>query len=222
MSKKLSIVEDTIQKYGNCESLISIDPNFHELSISLFVKDNIATVWSFSHKKGIDQRIEQIRDQLIHLGGMTPIPGTHNQAQFPNGEMYKRPLKFLIRQAVEKPADFRHPAGPIRIKDLRSPLTIEIIPQEASGGCVYEVTTIGEHKTAEIRKRAIVQGLVRYGDMEKVEPTKAIFPNGYRRDELVRIVLPYARNITGTQDMLEADSMRGQMTTGTLGFSPPV
>ena len=151
MSKKLSIVGDTIQKYGNCESLISIDPNFHEISISLFVKDNIATVWSFSHKKGIDQRIEQIRDQLIHLGGMTPIPGTHNQAQFPNGEMYKRPLKFLIRQAVEKPADFRHPAGPIRIKDLRSPLTIEIIPQEASGGCVYEVTTIGEHKTAEIR-----------------------------------------------------------------------
>ena len=58
--------------------------------------------------------------------------------------------------------------------------------------------------------------------MEKIEATKAIFPNSYRRDELVRIVLPYARNITGTQDMLEADSIRGQMTTGTLGFSPPV
>ena len=222
MSKKLSIVQDTIQKYGNCESLISIDPNFNEISISLFVKDNIATVWSFSHKKGVDQRIEQIRDQLIHLGGMIPVPETHNQAQFPNGEMYKRQLKFLIRQAVEKPPDFRHPTGPITIKDLRSPLTIEVIPQESSGGCVYEVITIGEYKTAEIRKRAIIQGLVRYGDMEKIEATKAIFPNSYRRDELVRIVLPYARNITGTQDMLEADSIRGQMTTGTLGFSPPV
>jgi len=222
MSKSSNIIKDTIRKYGNCESLISIDPNFKEISISLFVKDNIATVWSFSKKKGVDQRIEQIRNQLIHLGGMIPVPNTHNQAQFPNGEMYKRPLKFLIRRAVEKPPDFRHATGPISIKDLRSPLTIEIVPQETSGQCVYEVITIGEHKTAEIRKRAIVQGLIRYGDMERVEPTKAIFPNGYRRDELVRIVLPFARNITGTQDMLESDSMRGQMTTGTLGFSPPV
>jgi len=222
MSKSSSTVQDTIRKYGNCESLISMDPNFHEISISLFVRDHIATVWSFSNKKGVDQRIEQIRDQLIHLGGMVPVPNTHNQARFPNGEMYKRPLKFLIRQAVEKPPDLRHPTGSISIKDLRSPLTIEIVPQETSGKCVYEVITIGEHKNAEIRKRAIVQGLIRYGDMEKIEPTKAIFPGGYRRDALVRIILPYARNITGTQDMLEADSMRGQMTTGTLGFSPPV
>ena len=86
MSKSSNIVKDTIRKYGNCESLISIDPNFKEISISLFVKDNIATVWSFSKKKGVDQRIEQIRNQLIHLGGMIPVPNTHNQAQFPNGD----------------------------------------------------------------------------------------------------------------------------------------
>jgi hypothetical protein len=27
--------------------------------------------------------------------------------------------------------------------------------------------------------------------------------------------------VTRVEDMLEADSLRGQMTTGTLGFSPP-
>ena len=46
-----------------------------------------------------------------------------------------------------------------------------------------------------------------------------MFPRGYQRDKLIRIILPYARNITGTQDMLDEDSMRGQMTTDTLGFS---
>ena len=37
----------------------------------------------------------------------------------------------------------------------------------------------------------------------------------------MRLLLPYARNVSGTQDMLEADALRGQMTTGTLGFTPP-
>ena len=36
------------------------------------------------------------------------------------------------------------------------------------------------------------------------------------------MLLPIARNVRGVEDELEADAMRGQMTTGTLGFSPPV
>ena len=45
------------------------------------------------------------------------------------------------------------------------------------------------------------------------------FPCDERHDELVRIILPYSRNVSQVEDSLEADSMRGQMTTETLGFS---
>ena len=38
-------------------------------------------------------------------------------------------------------------------------------------------------------------------------------------DELLRILLPYSRNVSSVETMMQAESMRGQMTTSTLGFS---
>ena len=55
--------------------------------------------------------------------------------------------------------------------------------------------------------------------MERVSDSHVAFTHGGRRDGLVRLTLPYARNVTGTAEMLDAEDMRGQMTTGTLGFS---
>jgi hypothetical protein len=36
----------------------------------------------------------------------------------------------------------------------------------------------------------------------------------------MRILLPYSRNVSAVENMMEADALRGQMTTGTLGFTP--
>lgn len=212
-------IKDVLNRIGSCSELISIDPYFKDISVGLYEKNGIYTVWSFSKVSGVSNRISEIRDQLVNLGGMVPVPDTNNQVKFPNGELYDRPVKFLIKLAVEKPSDYKHPDGQIRIKDLRSPLTLIINSHDENGKRIYEVTTEGEFKNPELRKRATVQGFIRYGEMEKIDNTKVMFNGGYRRDELIRIILPYARNITGTQDMLDADSMRGQMTTNTLGFS---
>ena len=53
-------------------------------------------------------------------------------------------------------------------------------------------------------------------------PTLAVppFPCGQRHDDLVRIVLPYSRNVSAVENLMEEEAMRGQMTTGTLGFTP--
>lgn len=212
-------VREVIDAYGKCMELISMDPNFHDITVGLYVKEGIGTVWTFSERCGVRNRIEQIRDQLVELGDMIPVQGTHNQATFPDGEMYDRPLRFLLRQAVEKPYGTRHPEGRIEVKDLRSPLQIIATPEQVEGRWVYRVSTEGEYKNPRVRVRAITQGFVRYGEMEKTGDDTVSFPHGGRRDALVRLVLPYARNVTGTSDMLEAEALRGQMTTGTLGFS---
>ena len=212
-------VREVIATYGKCMELISMDPNFHEITIGLYVKDGIGTVWTFSGKPGVEKRVEEIRAQLVELGDMIPVEGTHNQAKFPDGEMYDRPLRFLLRQAVEKPYGTRHPEGRIEIKDLRSPLQIIATPEQSDGRWIYRVTAEGEYKNPKVRVRAVTQGFVRYGEMEKVDIDAVTFPHGGRRDGLVRLVLPYARNVTGTADMLEAEALRGQMTTGTLGFA---
>ncbi|MBT4513576.1 MAG: hypothetical protein HOC77_00605 [Chloroflexi bacterium] len=55
--------------------------------------------------------------------------------------------------------------------------------------------------------------------MEKIDDTSVAFPCGQRHDGLARLILPYSRNISAVEDALEADAMRGQMTTSTLGFA---
>ena len=213
-----SYIVEVIERYGRCLELVTMDPNFHEITVGLYVKGEVATVWTFSRKPGVEDRLEQIRGQLMRLGGMEPVAGTHNQVRLPCGQIHEQPLRFLIRQAVEKPPD--HPAPEGRVKDLRSGLMLGFEVAETAGRWVYRITAEGEARNKSMRIRAATNGLVRYGQMEKTGDGAA-FVCGYRHDALVALVLPYARNVTGTQDMLEADALRGQMTTGTLGFSPP-
>ena len=225
-------INNILSDLGRCIELISIDPNFNNISIGLYEKNGIYTVWSFSKVTGIKERIEEVRYQLINLGGMESISGTYNKAKYPNNQVFERPMKFLIKQAVEKPANYRHSTGPIKIKDLRSPLEITITPKQANSSNIYEVSASlpateknsgdsvsGVHTKPEIRINAIIRGLIKYGNMERVDNTSVKFSNGEKLDNLVRLILPYARNITGTQDMLDADSIKGQMTTNTLGFA---
>ena len=212
-------VVDVLEKLGSCVELVPLDPNYQDISVGLYMKNGTGTVWTFSRKAGAEGRIEVIRNQLGALGGMEPVPGTRDQTRFSCGQVHSRPLKFLVKQAVEKAPDHRLPEG--RVKDLRSPLMLDIKGIEEDGRWVYRVDAEGEAPNEAARLRAVTGGLGRYGEMEKVADYAASFPCGYRHDELARLVLPFARNVSKVDDMLAADALRGQMTTGTLGFTPP-
>ena len=212
-------VNEVIEEYGKCLELIPIDPHFKNISVSLYEKNNVATVWTFSRKNGVSKRIEQIRDQLAKLGDLEPIETTNNQLRSSCGIMHTRPLKFLMMQAVEKSPDYSHPEG--LIKDLRSDLLLGFSTVEMDGSTGYQINAKGEAPNLNGRLRAITSGFVRYGEMIRRDNFTVSFSCGAKHNPLMQLLLPYARNVTGTQDMLEADSLRGQMTTGTLGFSPP-
>jgi len=212
-------VADILERYGKCLELVPLDPNFHDISVSLYEKDGVMTVWTFSRTPGVEERIRQIRDQLVALGGLVPVEGTHDQVKLPCGQLHGRPMKFLMTQAVEKVPDYALPVG--GVKDLRSPLMLGFEVEEVDGRWVYSVTGEGDAPNRDARLRAVTGGYVRYGEMEKVGEDNVGFPCGYRHDELAMLVLPYARNVTQVEDMLAADALRGQMTTGTLGFTPP-
>ena len=105
------------------------------------------------------------------------------------------------------------------MKDLKSDMILFAVPHRTDSGWAYTVDGEGEARRPALRIRATLAGLERYGEMQRVGETQAAFPCGSRYDGLVRVLLPYARNVSGTEDMLEAFDTRGQMTTGTLGFS---
>lgn len=212
---------EVIERYGNCLELVPMDESFHDISVGLYVKDGVFTVWTYSRQPGVEDRIEQIRDQMVSLGGLAPIEGTRNQARFRCGDLHARPTRFLTAQSVGKARDYAQPRGDMSIKDSKTPLILSVSGGEREGRWIYEVSGEGEAPNAPLRLRMVVAGFVRYGEMEKVSDTEVRFPCGQRHDELVRLLLPYSRNVSAVENMMEADALRGQMTTGTLGFTPP-
>ena len=213
-------VADVIERYGKCLELVPMDPHFHDISVGLYVKDGICTVWTFSQKQGVQVRTREIRDQLVALGALDPVDGTHDQVKFPCGYLHVRPVKFLLAQAVGKSPDYSPPRGEMSIKDTKTKLTLRINGREEEDRWVYQVSAEGEAPNVTLRLRMVVAGFVRYGEMEKVSDTEVAFPCGWRHDGLMRLLMPYSRNISAVESMMEAEALRGQMTTGTLGFTP--
>ncbi len=212
-------VAETLERLGQCLELIPMDPYGDEISVGFFERDGIITVWSFSRKPGTQERLTQIRDRAVALSDLEVVDGCPTRFRFPGRQIYRRPLKFLARQAVEKSPHLPVPTGRIEVKDLKSNMILFATPKQTGGGWAYDIEGEGEAKRPALRVRATLAGLDRYGEMERVGETLAAFPCGGRYDGLVRVLLPYARNVSGTEDMLEAFDTRGQMTTGTLGFS---
>ena len=102
-------VSEVLEQYGSCLELVPMDAHFQGISVGLYARDGVFTVWSFSRKPGVQERIEAIRDQLVSLGGLASVPGAPNQAVFPCGFFHQRLIKFLLAQAVGKTPDYSPP-----------------------------------------------------------------------------------------------------------------
>ena len=214
-------VAHVIARYGRCLELVTMDSSFHNISVGLYENGGVCTVWTYSQKPGVQIRIEQIRDRLVELGGLVPVDGTHNQVTFPCGYLHLKPIKFLITQAVGKAREYAQPKGDMSIKDTKSQLILSVSGREQDGKWVYGVSGEGEISNKSVRLRMVIAGFLRYGEMEKVGDAEVEFPCGQRHDQLMRVLLPYSRNVSGVESMIDAEAMRGQMTTNTLGFTPP-
>ena len=156
-------VAQKIAEIGNCLELVPMDPHFGGVSVGLYVKDGVCTVWSFSRAEGVGERLRAIRDQMVKLGGVEPVDGQGNQLVFPCGMIHERPVKFLLTQAVTKSPDFAHPGGPMTIKDSKSALMLTVNGVQQEDRCAYHVSREGEMRNPALRLRMVVAGFVRYG-----------------------------------------------------------
>ena len=193
---------EVIERYGQCLELVPLDKRF-------------------SRREGVEERIREIRDQMMALGGMEAVGDAHNQVRFPCGQLHQRTLRFVMSQAVGKAPDYAPPQGELSIQDSKSALTIHAELSEAAEGgrSVYAVSLEGEARNAAMRLRMVLAGFTRYGEMEQVGESGVAFACGMAHDALMRVLLPYSRNISSVETMMAAEALRGQMTTGTLGFS---
>ena len=212
---------EVIERYGQCLELVPLDKRFHDISVGLYVKGGVCTIWTYSQREGVEARIREIRGQMIALGGMEAVGGSHGQVRFPCGHLHERTLRFVMSQAVGKAPDYAPPQGALAIQDSKSALTIraELSASEGGGPAVYNVSLEGEARNAAMRLRMVLAGFARYGEMQQVGESGVAFACGMPHDALMRVLLPYSRNISSVETMMAAEALRGQMTTGTLGFS---
>ena len=210
---------EVISKYGKCIELVSMDKYYNNISIGLYLKDDVFTVWSFDSSKGSKDRIKQIRDQLVKLGDMIPVGESDNQVKFECSNIHERPIKFLLNQAVGKAPDYSPPSDILTIKDSKSDLHIFVEKNNDANINSYRVIVKGEARNPAMRLRMIVAGFIKYGEMQKISDDVIAFPCNQFHDGLIRVLLPYSRNISSVESMMAAEDLRGQMTTGTLGFS---
>jgi hypothetical protein len=211
-------VSDVKIKFGKCLELVSMDPNFHNISVGLFIKNDILTVWSYSKKKGIEERLNIIRDKMIEFGGLKKLDEDYKMS-VPEGSLIERPLKFLFTQCVEMSVDKSPEKGIISAKDNKTKLTFIVKGSQEPDKYLYTVTAEGDHEKPGLRIRAVVGGFMKYGECIRNDSDSFYFPDKKDHEEYVRVLLPYARNVSAVEQMLEASDQAGQMTTQSLGFS---
>ena len=211
---------EVINKYGRCIELISMDPFFNDVTIGLFFKEPALTVYSYSSKPGLDKRLKDIRDRIVDVSGAVPLK-EDNQATFPcsmKDGCCSPPLRFVLKEAVmkDRPNDL---SNGITCKDLRSDMFLKIDHSIVDGVNKYTVSGDGNAPKPEIRYRAVVNGLLKYGGFEKIDNFSFHLKCNMRNDKLINLLLPLARNISATEESLAADELAGQMTTQSLGFA---
>jgi hypothetical protein len=211
-------VSDVKIKFGKCLELVSMDPNFHNISVGLFIKKDILTVWSYSKKEGVESRLNQIRDKMVEFGGLNHLDEDFKMT-VPKGALIERPLKFLFSKCVEMSPDKKADKGIITAKDNKTKLTFTVSGSQQQDKYIYTVSAEGEHEKPGLRIRAVVGGFIKYGECIRNDVDSFHFPDNNAHEEYIRVLLPYARNVSAVEQMLEASDQAGQMTTQSLGFS---
>jgi len=196
-----------------------MDPFFNDISVGIFKKNRHLTIWSFSNFPRLNERIEQIRDNCAILGDVDILPGTFDKLVMRTDLYLERAIRFMFTNAVQKDKKDFKIDGPISAPDTKTKLKFFLDPYEKGHNTIYRVSAEGEHEKAHIRLRAVVGGFMKYADCNRVSPEEFMFPDGKRYDKFARLILPVARNVSATENMLSQNEMQGQMTTQTLGFS---
>ena len=139
-------ITDQLKKLGACIELVSIDPHFHDVSIGLFIKDGLMTVWSFSNREGIAERIELIRDRCTRLGDVVAVAGTTNQLKLISDLQLDRALRFMFIAAVEKDPARELPSGRITVPDTKTRLIFVVEGAEEDGDFRFFGYVIGHEE----------------------------------------------------------------------------
>ena len=201
-------------KLGERLELVSMDPHFHDISISLYCDTGAGgtsgfLAHSYSGKEGAAERLGFVMRAMAAMGGMGPAPGQPNRLAFACGAEHKAAVKRLFLEACKRETGADIEVQPMRIYDKKNDLTIAAT---AVGGGGYRLAAVdgeGNDKAAQ-RVDGMTRGLIKLAELEAgAEAGEVRFPCGHAHDELVCLLLGRALNVRAAMREAEAAAARG-------------
>lgn len=195
---------------GTRIELVSMDPHFHDISLSLYQRAGAGGACgflphSYSGREGVAARLAFVARAMAALGGMGPAPGQPERLAFPCGAEHRAAAKRLFLEACKRAPGSTLAAQPMRVHDRKNDLAIAAVPL---GGGRYRIEAEGGAKAAR-RADGTARGLVRLAEMEPGEEAEARFPCGHAHDALVGLLLGRALNVRAAMREAEAAAARG-------------
>ena len=199
---------------GERLELVSMDPHFHDISISLYRSTGEGgasgfLAHSYSTREGAAERLGFVMRAMAVMGGMGPAPGQPERLAFACGAAHKAAVKRLFLEACKRETGADIEVQPMRIYDKKNDLTIAAT---AVGGGGYRIAAVdgeGNDKAAQ-RVDGVTRGLIKLAELEPgAEAGEVRFPCGFSHDELVGLLIGRALNVRAAMREAEAAAARG-------------
>ena len=199
---------------GERLELVSMDPHFHDISISLYRSTGEGDAsgflaHSYSAKEGAAERLGFVMRAMAVLGGMGPAPGQPERLAFACGAAHRAAVKRLFLEACKRETGADIEVQPMRVHDKKNDLTIAAT---AIGGGRYRLAAVdgeGNDKAAQ-RVDGVTRGLIKLAELEPgAQAGEVRFPCGFSHDELVGLLIGRALNVRAAMREAEAAAARG-------------
>ena len=199
-----------VAEIGSRIELVSMDGDFHDISIALYRQDSRwgpkFVVHSYSPREGTADRLAEIGHNMVVLGGMDRGSDDPRTVWFPCHSEHGLACKRVFLEAC-KPLSSLQPK-PLEIFDKKSELIIVVT---SLGGGAYHVRGDGEYDAKERRVSTITGGLIKLGELISVLDTtdQVRFPCGQSHDSLIGLLLVRALNVRAVIREQESASAQG-------------
>ena len=199
---------------GERLELVSMDPHFHDISISLYRSTGEGgasgfLAHSYSTREGAAERLGFVMRAMAVMGGMGPAPGQSDRLAFACGAAHKAAVKRLFLEACKRATGAEVAAQPMRVYDKKNDHTIDAT---AVGDGRYRIAAAGSEGNDKAAQRVdgVTRGLIKLAELEPgAEPGEVRFPCGFSHDELVGLLIGRALNVRAAMREAEAAAARG-------------
>ena len=197
---------------GRRIDLLSMDPNFHDISISIYrTNDGDGATYllhSYSKRQGTQDRLEFLAAVMQTTGGMVTANDTPLSLRFACGHAHQTALKRLFVESCKVKLGMEPARRELMVLDKKNDLTIRA---DVLGNGRYRCSGDRDGAREQRRVLALAAGLGKLAELG-VENQEVQFPCATDHHELIKLLLTRALNVRSALREQEAAATRGVLS----------